>query len=161
MKKKQPKKTRQEINEESRLLKKKKKHKGLPSGSRTASLNKTRSELTNEPKDPRVGSKKVIPLIVDTSLTSVKQVKSKTLKVSPEVELNQLENSPYLDELMDMIEAGHKLNAKQQQDFDQMLDRIDVLMKQLGYTQDDSALNEDKEEDDDIIKEDIMSLLRR
>ena len=74
----------------------------------------------------------------------------------PELELQELENNPYLDELLDMIESDQKLTPKQQQDLDIMLDRIDELMNLLGYTESD-----ENQRDELDTSEDIVSLLRK
>lgn len=161
--KKKPKQSRDEINEQSKLLKRKRKHKGLPSGSRFKDSNKNSTKQQNTSQDPRIGSKKAVPLIVDSSKKTtpkankeqVKLVKNKNL--SPEAELTLLENDPYLEKLLDLIDDGESLTTKQQQDLDKMLDRIDKLMNELGYSNDD----EDNSDDDDFAaKEDIISLLK-
>ena len=53
-----------------------------------------------------------------------------------------------------MIEDDLQLSIQQQQDLNTMLDRIDELMQQLGYV--DDELIEETE-----MQEDIMSLLKR
>lgn len=158
--KKKPKLSRAEINERSRLLKRKKKHKGLPSGSRISPSNSASNEKTTVVSDPRVGSKKPIPLFVETTKVSNKAKNNistvKPRKLPPELELQELENNPYLDELLDMIESDQKLTPKQQQDLDIMLDRIDELMNLLGYTESD-----ENQRDELDTSEDIVSLLRK
>ncbi|MWN90026.1 GTPase-activating protein [Gilliamella sp. Pra-s65] len=159
--KQKTKKSRQEINEESRELKRKRKHKGLPSGSRfnngESNKNKNTSKVV---KDPRIGSKKPISLIAEDSSNRVKPVKqSKPIKMvlSPQQELEQLENDPKLDMLLDLVEQNSKLTKEQQAYLDSKLNRIDELMQELGYTDDDF----DELEDQDEKKEDIVSLLKR
>lgn len=158
--KRKPKKTKQEINEESRELKRKRKHKGLPSGSRfNVDSKKKKSTRTQDSTDPRIGSKKAIPLIVDENV-AVNKPKPQTLvkkeKLSPEKELQKLEDDEYLNELLDLVEAGTTLSTKQQHELDAMLDRIDQLMQQLGYN-DDDALDDELDEP----REDIVSLLKQ
>ncbi|OCG49198.1 hypothetical protein A9G35_12320 [Gilliamella sp. Choc5-1] len=155
------KKSRQEINEESRELKRKRKHKGLPSGSRFNNGESNKNKNTSKViKDPRVGSKKPISLIVEDSSNRVKPVKqskpSKTF-LSPQQELEQLENDPKLDMLLDLVEQNSQLTKEQQAYLDSKLNRIDELMQELGYTDDDF----DEFEDQDEKKEDIVSLLKR
>ncbi|OCG63846.1 Der GTPase-activating protein YihI [Gilliamella sp. GillExp13] len=157
--KQKAKKSRQEINEESRELKRKRKHKGLPSGSRFNKLNNNKNS-TKTTKDPRVGSKKTISLIVEDSNNIEKPVKqSKTIKtiLSPQQELEQLENDPKLDMLLDLVEQKAKLTKDQQIYLDSKLNRIDELMQELGYTDDDF----DDFDELDEKKEDIVSLLKR
>lgn len=154
-----PKKTRQEINEESRELKRKRKHKGLPSGSRfNGPDNNQNKKSTNTIKDPRIGSKKTISLLQtnDSSIKNKVNQPQKT-KLTPQQELEQLENDTKLDHLLDLVEQGKTLTDDQQSYLDNKLDRIDQLMKQLGIEDDDF---EDDEELDEP-KEDIVGLLKR
>ena len=154
-----PKKTRQEINEESRELKRKRKHKGLPSGSRfNGPDNNQNQKSTNTIKDPRIGSKKPISLLQtnDSSIKNKVNQPQKT-KLTPQQELEQLENDTKLDHLLDLVEQGKTLTDDQQSYLDNKLDRIDQLMKQLGIEDDDF---EDDEELDEP-KEDIVGLLKR
>lgn len=155
----EPKKTRQEINEESRELKRKRKHKGLPSGSRfNGPDNNQNKKSTNTIKDPRIGSKKPISLLQtnDSSIKNKVNQPQKT-KLTPQQELEQLENDTKLDHLLDLVEQGKTLTDDQQSYLDNKLDRIDQLMKQLGIEDDDF---EDDEELDEP-KEDIVGLLKR
>lgn len=156
--KQKPKKSRQEINEESRELKRKRKHKGLPSGSRFNNTDNNKNNNTQKAvKDPRIGSKAPIALVVDTNTNTtkvVKQPKPKKAVLSPQQELEQLENDPKLDMLLDLVEQNGKLTKEQQTYLDSRLNRIDELMQELGYTDDDF-------EDLDDEKEDIVSLLKR
>ncbi|MWP62963.1 Der GTPase-activating protein YihI [Gilliamella sp. Pas-s25] len=156
--KQKTKKSRQEINEESRELKRKRKHKGLPSGSRFNNQDDNKNKnLTNKSKDPRIGSKKPISLVVESASNAIKPVKqpkpAKTV-LSPQQELEQLENDPKLDMLLDLVEQDAKLTKDQQIYLDSKLNRIDELMQELGYSDDDF-------EDEDEKKEDIVSLLKR
>lgn len=149
-----PKKTRQEINEESRELKRKRKHKGLPSGSRfNGPDNNQNKKFTNTIKDPRIGSKKPISLL-QTNDSSIKNKVNQPQKttLTPQQELEQLENDTKLDHLLDLVEQGKTLTDDQQSYLDNKLDRIDQLMKQLGI-EDDEELDEPKE--------DIVGLLKR
>ena len=154
-----PKKTRQEINEESRELKRKRKHKGLPSGSRfNGPDNNQNKKSTNTIKDPRIGSKKPISLLQTNDSTIKNKVNQpQKTKLTPQQELEQLENDTKLDHLLDLVEQGKTLTDDQQSYLDNKLDRIDQLMKQLGIEDDD--LDDDEELDEP--KEDIVGLLKR
>ena len=159
--KQKPKKTRQEINEESRELKRKRKHKGLPSGSRFSGQdNNQNNKTTKAIKDPRIGSKKPISLVVDDN-SSIKKVdkitqsKMTKAKLTPQQELEQLENDTKLDQLLDLVEQGKILTDEQQTYLDNKLNRIDKLMQILGYE------DEDFEDEQEETKEDIVSLLKR
>lgn len=149
--------SRQEINEASRELKKKRKHKGLPSGSRFNNNDDSQNQKSTKAiKDPRVGSKKPISLVVTDSTNVSKMTKaSKPIKtiLSPEQELDQLENDLKLEQLLDLVEQHSKLTQEQQLYFDSKLQRIDELMQELGYTDADFDDVEEKPED-------IVSLLK-
>ena len=69
------------------------------------------------------------------------------MRLSPEEELAQLENSERLDALLDRMENGETLSAEEQAWLDETLDRIDELMEQLGIDMDDEAEDEQAEED--------------
>ncbi|MDU5782979.1 MAG: Der GTPase-activating protein YihI [Pantoea sp.] len=146
-------KSREELNEAARDRKRDKKHRGNASGSRAnpvASAGK--SAQGNKAKDPRIGSKKPIPLVADGATASAPVKKAakpvaKKVRLSPEEELAQLENSERLDALLDRMENGDTLSAEEQAWLDETLDRIDELMEQLGINMDDEAEDEQAEED--------------
>ena len=140
-------KSREELNQEARDRKRQKKHRGH------AAAGKKQSQT----QDPRVGSKKPIPLGVSESSTPApKQHKPKSEKpmLSPQAELELLENDERLDALLERLEEGGTLNAEEQSWVDAKLDRIDELMQQLGLSYDD----EDEEEEER--QEDMMRLLK-
>ncbi|SCA21390.1 GTPase activator [Klebsiella quasipneumoniae] len=74
--------------------------------------------------------------------------------LSPQAELELLENDERLDALLERLEEGGTLNAEEQRWVDAKLDRIDELMQQLGLSYDD----EDEEEEER--QEDMMRLLK-
>lgn len=154
--KKKPKLSRAEINEQSRLLKRKKKHKGLPSGSRINQVKSTLNQMNQTVSDARIGSKKPIPLIINDdgqskNKNAINHAPTKARKLLPEQELQELENDPYLEKLLDSVENDQALTEKQQHDLDIMLDRIDLLMKKLGYI-DEEDLAEQTDSQDDIVR---------
>ena len=57
--------TRYELDAQAREDKKKRKHKGLESGARNGGIEKKEDHLQQENKDPRIGSRKKIPLVVE------------------------------------------------------------------------------------------------
>ncbi len=151
-------KSREELNQEARDRKRQKKHRGHAAGSRTSggdavSAGKGRSQQ----QDPRIGSKKPIPLGVTESTPAVKQHKPKSEKpmLSPQAELDLLENDERLDALLERLEEGGTLNAEEQAWVDAKLDRIDALMQQLGLSYDD-----DEDEEEEERQEDMMRLLK-
>ncbi|WPC74040.1 Der GTPase-activating protein YihI [Vibrio porteresiae DSM 19223] len=133
---------RSEADVEGRLRKKQKKHKGLKSGSRHSVAQEHATKTSAHAKDPRVGSKKLIPLVVEAKKKPSKQER----RVSAEQELEMLENDAQLNVLLDRIDNGEKLGAGLQKYVDEKLDRIEVLMKQLGLY--DEVLEDDDEEEE-------------
>lgn len=133
--------TRYELDAKAREEKRKKKHKGLPSGSRHSLASEHKLHANKETKDPRIGSRKQVPLIVEyvnrDNKAPQSQDKTKAYVVDPMLELEQLENNEILNELLDQLEAGKILKAKDQEFVDQCLQRIEQLMQQLGLDQDD------------------------
>ena len=156
---KQRRKTREELNLEARERKNDKKHRGNAAGSRaTGSDGASGSNKQKQQKDPRIGSKKPIPLGVSESSTPApKQHKPKSEKpmLSPQAELDMLERDERLDALLERLENDETLTAEEQKWVDAKLDRIDELMQQLGLSYDD-----DEEEEEEEGKEDMMRLLR-
>ena len=57
--------TRYELDAKAREDKKKRKHKGLASGSRHSAVEEKANKLQNEIKDPKIGSEKKVPWVVE------------------------------------------------------------------------------------------------
>lgn len=136
--------TRYELDAKAREEKKKRKHKGLPTGSRNVDPAEQKKAAVKEVKDPRIGSRKKIPLMVEfvnkpEKGQIIKPVAVEEYKphLSPELELEQLENNEILNQLLDEIEAGKTLSAKDQKFVDECLDHIDELMTELGIQDED------------------------
>ncbi|NIH15936.1 Der GTPase-activating protein YihI [Serratia symbiotica] len=149
------KKSRVELDQEARERKCLKKNRGHAAGSRTQASNQ-KNKAAAEAKDPRIGSKVPVALVVETKAKAKLQPKPKAEvkpRLSPEEELAKLENDERLDALLDRLDGSDTLNAEEQAYVDQMLDRIDVLMDQLGI---DLGDDDDKEEK----QEDILKLLK-
>lgn len=149
-------KTRDEINTEARDRKRDKKHRGNASGSRANPVTaENKNGGKNKDQDPRIGSKKPValgaasaqPQSAKKSAKPAKAAAEKKPKLAPEEELAMLENDERLDELLDRLEKGETLKAEDQAWLDQTLDRIDVLMEQLGIALDDDVEDEEAEED--------------
>lgn len=143
--------TRYELDAKAREEKRKRKHKGLPTGSRNVDPAEQKKTVVKEVKDPRIGSRKKVPLMVEFVNKPEKGQMIKPVPVemeakprlSPEIELERLENNVILNELLDAIEAGEVLSAEDQKFVDECLDRIDELMTELGIEEeeyDDEAL---------------------
>lgn len=138
--------------------------KGLKAGSRHLDNDGKSGQQSsvNAPRDPRLGSKKLIPLVVEKK-PHPKSAQAKKVRLqSAEQELETLENDAQLHVLIDRIENGEKLGAGLQSYVDERLDRIEILMKQLGlFDQENSELAEAKptsktpkrRTDDDLLAE--------
>ncbi|MFU2315335.1 Der GTPase-activating protein YihI [Rahnella sp. PCH160] len=159
------KKNRVELDIEARERKRDNKRRGHKAGSRAnpgAAQNQSGSDAKKS--DPRIGSKKAVPLIIETVTNNAAKAKKAaqpkqdaTPKMSPQEELTLLENDARLDSLLDLIDDGKALSAEDQAYVDQTLDRIDVLMEILGIELGD---DEDEEEEEEK-NEDMMQLLKR
>jgi uncharacterized protein len=134
---------RSESDVEGRLRKKLKKHKGLKSGNRHSSSSNQQEKVAAAVRDPRLGSKKKIPLIVNES----KKASKAERRILAEKELESLENDAQLNVLLDRIDNGEKLGAGLQKYVDDKLDRIEILMKQLGIYDDIDGSDTDEELD--------------
>ncbi len=134
--------TRYELDAKAREEKKKRKHKGLPTGSRNVDQTEQKKKVVKEVKDPRIGSRKKVPLMVEFVNRPEKGQTIKPVPVVEEIrptltaaqELEQLENNECLNQLLDDLEAGKTLSAEDQRFVDECLDRIDELMTELGIT---------------------------
>ena len=135
---------RSESDIEGRLRKKSKKHKGLKSGTRHSVSAEKSKQANSGLRDPRLGSKKKVPLIVEPKK---KTTKAERL-VLAEQELAQIENDPQFNVLLERLDNGEKLGAGLQSYVDKRLDRIEILMKALGINTDD--LDDENENDDEI-----------
>lgn len=141
--------TRYELDLAAKEEKKKRKHKGLPSGSRANEGLGEKKAVVKAAKDPRIGSRKKVPLMVEfvnqpEKGKFIKPVAIKdTPRLAPEIELEQLENNACLNQLLDDLEAGKTLSQANQQFVDDCLARVDQLMAELGI--------EDEDENDDAL----------
>ncbi|ORT51686.1 aminotransferase [Vibrio sp. qd031] len=132
---------RTESDVEGRLRKKAKKRKGLKTGSRHSDGSDHATHGNGIARDPRLGSKKKIPLVVEAKKKPSKTEKKRSAKQ----ELELLENDAQLLVLLDRLDNGESLGAGLQQYVDQKLSRIEVLMNQLGLL-DDNDFEEDIEQ---------------
>ena len=134
--------TRYELDAKAREDKKKRKHKGLASGSRHSAVEEKANKLQNEIKDPKIGSKKKVPLVVEFINKPEKGQLIPVIKQDPMKELENLENNEILNELLDALDAGKAISKADQQFVDECLERISELMEELGIE------DEDESEDD-------------
>lgn len=126
--------------------------KGKPSGNRQQEAQTPQQQQqTNTVVDKRVGSKKPIALVSPNSqkaaVVSPKKPKPKAKVLSPEQELEQLENNTRLSNLLDESDAGQELNAVDQQWLDKQLARHQQLMEQLGLIEADDEPEARNDED--------------
>ncbi|QOV68883.1 Der GTPase-activating protein YihI [Citrobacter sp. BDA59-3] len=149
-------KSREELNQEGRDRKRDKKHRGNAAGSRASGASASSgSGKSASQADPRVGSKKPIPLgATEPQVKKQHKPKSEKPMLSPQAELDLLENDERLDALLERLEEGETLSAEDQSWVDAKLDRIDELMQQLGLSYDDD------EEEEEEGREDMMRLLK-
>lgn len=149
-------KSQEDKNQEARDRKRDKKRRGHAAGSRANPVTaQTSKSGAAKEKDPRIGSKKPVPLLKE-GVAVAKPIKKAPVEqkplMEPADELAMLENDERLDSLLDRLESGEVLSAEDQAWLDQTLDRIDVLMEQLGIALDD--------EDEDEADEDMYRLLK-
>lgn len=119
---------RSQADVEGRLRKREKKRKGLKTGTRNSEEKVQLERKNTQQRDPRLGSQKKIPLIVETP----KKPSKAQRRQAAEQELAMLENDAQLNVLLDRLDNGDNLGAGLQAYVDEKLDRIEVLMKQLG-----------------------------
>ncbi|MBC8946445.1 Der GTPase-activating protein YihI [Xenorhabdus indica] len=161
---KQKRKSREELNAEGRERKRQKKQRGNQAGSRHQdNSNQKKQSGTKQERDPRIGSKASVPLIIGEKAVVKKTIVKKPVaekfkatskpRLSPQEELEMLENDERLDSLLARLEQGEKLSQEENDYVDNMLDRIDTLMEQLGIALEDDGSEEEQQDD-------IMQLLK-
>jgi len=126
---------------EGRLRKRLKKRKGLKTGNRNTDSVESKQRAVAQKRDPRLGSKTKIPLVVESKKKSTKQER----RISAANELEILENDAQLNVLIDRIDNGEKLGAGLQSYVDEKLDRIEILMGQLGLLEPEEEQEETEE----------------
>ena len=125
---------------DSREIKRKKKRKGLKAGARNVESDSEKARRFSQKKDPRIGSKKLIQLVVEEKKKSSKQER----RLTNEQELAQLENDAQLMVLLDRIDNGENLGMGLQKYVDEKLARIEHLMGRLGLLDDEEAESEEE-----------------
>jgi hypothetical protein len=126
--------------QEGRERKRAAKRKGLKAGSRQQVEQPKNKSGNGQSKDPRIGSRKPVVLVVDDKQknpTAPKAVKEKKLVMAPEQELASIENDDRLNDLLDRLDAGEALEAAEQAWVDQRVDRYQELMDELGIIDND------------------------
>lgn len=122
-----------------------KKRKGNPSGSRHSGAHSAPKDLQRSgPKDPRLGSKKPISLVVESKTTKTDKPRPKYF--SPAQELKALEENTRLNELLDASDDGKTLSKEDQKFVDASLARHKELCDLLGIK--DEIEPESRDQDD-------------
>ena len=132
-----------------------KKHKGEVAGNRNNPETKdtNKQQQTNKNNDPRHGSKKPISLAPAQPVKEagfIPQVKLKKVKepeVSPEQELEMIENDERLQSLLDRVDKDEVLTGKDAKYFNAKTARHQALMEELGFEDDEDFDDEDDFED--------------
>lgn len=129
------------INTNSREQSRAKKRKGRPSGTRNSMADsaKTLSSGSGN-RDPRVGSKKPIPLVVSASPQKKKATKR---YATPQAELLAIENDSQVQKLAVDMEQGKTLSAHDQQYFDSKMARHRLLCDLVGTEEEDEKPTEE------------------
>lgn len=151
-------KSREELNQEARDRKRQKKRRGHTPGSRSTGGDGQNKKGAHgaQARDPRIGSKKPVQLgVVDAPVKKQQQPKSENKMLSPQAELDMLENDNRLDALLERLEQGETLSTDDQNWVNEKLDRIDELMQQLGLSYDD-----EDDEPEEAREDDLMRLLK-
>lgn len=133
--------------QEGRERKRAAKRKGLKAGSRQQVEQSNNKSGNSQSKDPRIGSRKPVVLVVDDKQkkpAAPKAVKEKKLVMTPEQELASIENDDRLNDLLDRLDAGETLEAAEQAWVDERVDRYQELMDELGI------IDNDDDEDDEL-----------
>ncbi len=144
--------TRYELDAKAREEKRKRKHKGLNSGSRHSAAANADKSSQPEAKDPRIGSRKKVPLMVEFVnkpeeglFIQPAKTNEKSPALDPMLELEQLENNECLNNLLDQLDAGKVLSKANKAFVDECLDRIAQLMDELG-------ISDEEEGEDDLLR---------
>ncbi|MDF2179740.1 Der GTPase-activating protein YihI [Aliiglaciecola sp. CAU 1673] len=133
--------------------KKPKKLSGRPPGSRHSESKAKTLSTTGVNKDPRIGSKKPIPLVVQ------EQPKQAKRYFSPAQELKAIEEDARLESLLSRLEEGEQLNADDKAYMEAKLSRHAQLCDMLGIVAEVDEPEQDEEDDlfDKFHKADINS----
>ncbi len=146
-------------------IRKKKAPKGQKSGNRNSLMEEkvissTTAGITK--KDPKLGSKKKIELVKTKAVEKpvapvstpnkkpeVKLTKVAQNQISPEQELEALENDEMLIDLAERVEAGELLTGKDAKYFNKNMARYDELCEKLGIEEEEDTdpLNSDQWDD--------------
>lgn len=122
-----------------------KKHKGNASGTRNSEV-QTGAQSTgqNQNSDPRIGSKKPVPLLPKDKESNAESKKPRFF--SPADELKSIEDDVKLATLLDQLDEGKPISKEQQAYVDATLARHKILCDLLGIN---NGEDEQKTSDED------------
>ena len=157
----------QESAHAARQRKRDNKRKGLKAGSRQAVEQQTSSTKSGSgSKDPRVGSRKPVALVVEPAKKSVvakpaksektaeqvAELQAKQLQVKLEQELAAIENDERLNLLLDRLDDGLSVSADDEAWLDARLARHQELLVALGMDDDDDDDVAEPASPDDLLQ---------
>ena len=145
----------------ARERKRQAKRKGLKPGTRQAQEGGEGGGChSSAPKDPRIGSRKPVALVVETpvekkpvaapkpvkSAEQLEQERLAKLRSKQERELVDIENNERLNALLDRLDEGQSISSADEEWLEQMLERHQALLAELGIEdEDDEAPSEPDE----------------
>ena len=128
---------------------KNKKTLGKPAGSRNnQEQQKQEFRIGKQSKDPRLGSKKPVQLIVNETKNEV--IPKKIRHFSPSQELNEIEHDERLSLLLENIDSGKRLKAEDKQYVDSKMTRHKELCSILGIEEEPEVIDEKLESESDL-----------
>lgn len=148
--------------QEGRERKRAAKRKGLKAGSRQQVEQSNNKSGNSQSKDPRIGSRKPVELVVAAPVKA-KPVASKPLKSAEQLEqerlaklrgqqekeLAEIEGNERLNSLLDRLDEGLAIAVADEEWLEQMLDRHQVLLAELGIEDED---DDEPSEPDDLLE---------
>ncbi|MGL4206130.1 MAG: Der GTPase-activating protein YihI [Aeromonadaceae bacterium] len=154
----------QESAQAARERKREAKRKGLKPGSRQGGEQSPSSNKgSGVAKDPRIGSRKPVALVVETKSKPAKPVVAKPEKTPEQLaeqqarqqrlkleqELTALENNERLNTLLDRLDEDLAISAEDEAWLDKMLARHQELLSELGIEDED---DEEPSSPDDLLQ---------
>lgn len=143
--------------EDGRALKKEKKRKGLTPGHRNSDGGDAQQQKQKLSKDTRIGSRKPVelkPAKVESAPVVAQPEAKKKVELTPEqqqakwqAELEQIENDPRLNILLDKVELEQPLEEDDQVWMDKKMARYEKLAELLGLNDEE----EDGDEEDELL----------
>jgi ribosome assembly protein YihI (activator of Der GTPase) len=125
-----------------------KKHTGKPAGNRQSEVSSKDTASSKQNKDPRLGSKKAVPLTVTTKQDTPK---SAIKAFSPAQELQAIEDDTRLSNLLDMLDKGESLSREDKLYSKTKLARHQELCDLLGLVEDEPQdMKHDLQSTDDV-----------